>query len=89
MWVLEIKSINDLTTAQLSLLSLSPGASSIPVLALLSLPSAFVKVLVSNEVADWGISLQGSKHLPLQWNQRGEEGFPSRLRPLGGAEPST
>lgn len=37
---------------------------------------------MSNKVADWGISLQGSKHLPLWWNQRGEKGFPSRLRPL-------
>ena len=38
---------------------------------------------MSNKVADWGIILQGSKHLPLWWNQRGEEDFPSPLRPLG------
>lgn len=39
MWLLEIKSVNDLTIAQLSLLSLSPGASSIPELAPALLPA--------------------------------------------------
>lgn len=88
MCVLEIKSINDLTTASY-LLCLSPlgPAPFLCALPLCSLLSAFVKVLVSNKVADWGISRQGSKHLPLRWNQRGEEGFPAALGPWGGQSP--
>lgn len=68
MWVLEIKSINDLTTAQLSPPLLSPEASSIPVLPP-SLPSAFVKVLERK----WLTKASVSKVLEaLKWKRQQE-----------------
>lgn len=71
MWVLEIKSINDLTTAQLSPLSLPWGQLHSCAHSSCSLPLAFVKVLENNKVVEVGISLGlFSKQLEtLKWGE--------------------
>lgn len=76
MWVLEIKSINDLTTAPLSPPSLSPGASSLPAPAGQPL-AAFVRVLESSKVAKARLEPL-SKELGSKWN-RDRKAWPSEV----------